>query len=297
MSTPSCTTVAVVLPKPEWAQKVMEQLDGHVEEHISLLGKIDSIKVRKSLNKDEDNFIQAVVNHCLSKIDRKLQSHLTEQTESTKTILAQLREMVSLGMSLSESEKEAINGDLVIESAIYEFPFYVFESDLAGLEELKKLSKISSAGAKSISDIATKKKGEYIIRIAARVTEEFNHALDTYLSQSKLVMKKTNGPTEYLGQLAKFREKKGFFKSSKASEGDYWFYNDGRSKEAYNEDIAAQQYTYNKNDSSGLRQATIKFSVVIHVQPFKHPNIESLISAIPCPTVATGSNAKGKGKL
>jgi len=46
MSTPPCTTVAVVLPKPEWAQKAMEQLDGHVEEHISLLGKIDSIKVR-----------------------------------------------------------------------------------------------------------------------------------------------------------------------------------------------------------------------------------------------------------
>lgn len=281
--------VAVILPKPTWSVELVESFE---ESCRKLTGDIDVIKVRKSLNKDEDAFIQAFVNHCLGKIDKFIQGFLVVESKRIEDLMKDLRDVMTLQLRIYKKEKAALEKNLVLGATGITFDFYVYESDLRDLKEmnmLKNLGKSSSA----IKDISVREIHGYIMRIAQRAQMELESGLKEYIAQCKIPMSLKMKKLEPLGELREYRRT--FFLSSipDASEGDWE--KKGRTKEAYNEDLSKsysfKQLRYNSKGDlcswgevptsrSELRQSTAKISVDLNIASTLLPFVKNVLDNI-----------------
>lgn len=289
--------VAVRMPLPNWTVNVVNELRDAYSHHVKLLADIDTIKIRKTLNKNEDDFVQAVITHYLATIDERMKTRLEQQTEIINKLLKNLRHIVSLDMVLSKSEKEKMSKEFNIEKYRWSKGFYVFESDLKSLDEWRMLTSIGNAGsskASSFYEIAKSRQDDYVVRISKRIYEEFKTALDAYVDGSQVNLETKVEPVEFLGALKHFRRKQiGFLGfEPQGSEGDYW--RNGVQSQAYNED-SVRDYAF-KSRFSGrlpleLRQRTAKISVEINMLPFHFQEATDLLKQI-----RTTTTIKGKAK-
>ena len=285
--------IAIRMPAPDWTTGLVDTLKNKYSQHVRLLTDIDTIKVRKSLNKNEDDFVQSVVTYYLSAVDAQLKSYLDARTDQIQKLLKNLRHIVSLDMALSKDEKAKMAKDFNIEEFQWEKSFYVYESCLKSLNEWRMLSSIGAATSTSFVDIAETRKDDYIVRITDRVYDEFKVALATYIQNSQVMLKTEVEPPEYLGSLRKLRRKSFGIISylPDGSEGDFW--KRGVQNQAYNED-SVNDYTYKEKENGQktiVRQRTVKFSVNLQLRPFAFDEAVKLIDQ-----VKTISNGKGKGK-
>jgi len=58
--------VAIRKPLPDWMTGAIDELKKSYLRQVRLFADVDTIKVRKTLNENEDNFVQAVVTYYLS---------------------------------------------------------------------------------------------------------------------------------------------------------------------------------------------------------------------------------------
>lgn len=288
---PQNSVVAIVLPKPTWSVDLLESFESACK---NLTGDVDVIKIRKSLNKDEDAFIQAFVNHCLSKVDADIKDDLECESKRIKVLMKDLQDMNALQLRIYKKEKVALEQNLVLGDSVFTFDFYVYESDLEGLKEMTMLKNLINSSS-SIKDISTREIQEYVMRIAKRAQLELETGLKEYLSQCKIPIALTMKKLEPLGGLREYRRKYPFVPIPDASEGDWERWNNSRTKEAYNEDVAkAYSYKQMKWNGSGsllafgetpvrksnLRQSTVKLSVELDVEQTLLPVVKEVLDSV-----------------
>lgn len=288
---PDTGVLTVVLPTPKWSRELVESFEDACRK---LTGNID---VRKSLNKDEDAFIQAYINHCLSKVDKYIKQFLVEESKRIEALMKELRDLISLQLRVYKKEKAAFEEKLILGSGNVTFDFYVYESDLGNLKEMLMLRNLAKSSS-SIKDISTREIQEFIIRISKRAQLELETGMKDYLSQCKVPITLKMKKLEPLGELREYR--RNFFLAPRASEGDWEM--KGRTKEAYNEDVA-KSYSFKqlRYDDGGeqwynlharwlpscceipasvLRQSTVKMSVELHMGQTLLPFVKETLDSV-----------------
>lgn len=272
--------VAIRMPIPDWTQAAVNDVKAKLKSQVGVLADIDTIKIRKSLNKNEDDFVQAVINHCLSVVDRKLQTYINDHQKNIISLLNNIKDMVSLEVVLSKFQKEKILEELNLCGKIFEIAFHIHESDLENLDEWKKFTSMSKTCSSTVTEVVDDQKDRYILRIAKRIHMELQTALDTYSSQSQVTLHPVLLPMECLGSLRGYRKHVLGVFIPNGSEGDYQRI--GSRKEAYNEDTPNDYHFKLKKNYTILRQRTVKFQLNLHMDTFVLPESAELMKHVKC---------------
>ena len=277
--------VAIICPIPDWTKKIEDDLEAKYDKQALLLEKDDVVKIRKTFNKNEDEFAESFVNYFLSKIDKKLKEYVNDETLRIEKILGNIRDILRLEIAMTFKEKEKINEELQISFKNMSQTGHVFESDLTKLEEWRILQKLSG-----FKDLYEREQDNYIMKLGDRLQEDLKMKLKEYSDSATLNIHFSGITMEPLGQLRYYRDSK-----SDQTEGDYISVYESR-KEAYDEDNPTTAYSFTKGTSRNrnshrLRQRTLKFSVKFNISTIALKNALNLSSQI---RVSNGKSTREK---
>jgi len=292
----SSSTVAIRMPTPDWTQNAVNEVKAQLKTQGNILGNIDTIRIRKSLNRNEDDFVQAVINHCLSTVDRKLHNYIETHQKKISTLLTSIKDIVSLEVNLSKLQKDKMMAELCLAEKPFELDFYIYETDLQALDEWKKFGAMLKSKSDIISDVVTEQSDLYMLRISKRVHSELESALQTYAVKSQVKLSfKVHSP-EYLGAMREYRPKAlGMFLPN-GTEGDYMV--SGGRKEAYNEDVTnVYRFKKDKKVHTSLRQRTTKLKVHFQMEAFELPEAKEVMQHVKCSEKDVVKNAKPVVKM
>ena len=231
--------IAVRFPDQEWMQTLIKKDEDKKQETEEWLARLDTVRIRKSLNKDEDNFVLAAVNVFMKKIDEKLKNHVEVEMTRIHSIENAVKEIISLELSMTKQKKRSLEEKVTLEGPAIDYAFYIYASDLKDLEEWKRLD---SSVPGDMLTLFNQYRDDYILRIANRVAQELQTAIRVYAPLSQLQLKWKHNELEPLGELRYYRRKgkNVFGQLQKGTEGDYR--KDSR-HEAYNED-SSHEYCF-----------------------------------------------------
>jgi len=270
--------IALRMPEPNWRQDAAKELESKCKSVASDYKQVDSIKTRKDYNKEESDFIKAFVMNIMTKMDTLHRVHVEAETKRINTLMTSVKDMLSmeLQMTMSLEDKKKLIEDANIPQQLEKISFYMFESDLSGLNEAKTLQNMIQNGTSAMASLSNDKLDDYMMRLSNRIVQESPMTFEEYTKQLDYPLTIKIENVEYLGHLRKFRKR--FFGYSRASEGDYKR-NSSRSKEAYDEDIVRYDYTFDSSEGK-LRQRTVKFTVLLKNEPIKVPYAQEILKTI-----------------
>jgi hypothetical protein len=263
-------TVSIRAPLPDWQHSITDDLSKNIEKHKVNFENVDSIGTRKLCNKDEEQFVQSFINHVLQKADKNLQDYMKDEMYRVNKLMTDIEHMISLEMALSRKDKVELKSGVKILARTFKVPFYLYESDLSQLKEMKDLNEMERSTFPKTKTIAKEQIGKYMIRIAKRLVLELTTALKRYLDA--LTTTKASFeflPFEPLGKLCHLR------RFPWGSEGDR--ISDSTKVEAYNED-SPSQYCNEKNKP--FRQRTVKLVFLLNTEEIVLPEAVVLLESL-----------------
>lgn len=270
------TTIAIRMPQPDWEGQALNSLHSKCKTALEKMKKVDSIKARKEFNKEEGDFINSFLVNCLTKLDEKHKSFVNYETERVENLMSDVKNLLDMEAPMSKDAKKQLVEEAHIPAKCDKMAFYLFQSDLKDLTEVRNMEKMCKNGTVATNKLASKMLDDYMLRIGNRIKEESQSFFSEYLEGMKGKVTFTITQAEPLGELAKYRRK--FLGVVIAgSEGEYR--KELRGREAYNEDNYSYDYTTDPSKGT-LRQRTIKMHVEIKSQPYKLSFAEEILKTI-----------------
>jgi hypothetical protein len=286
--------VAICMPKPDW------QTFTDIDDQFNAVFNIDQIKIRKQMNKNEDDFVIGLVANIVKHIDQDFQVHFKAEKDRVSKLINEIIQVIKLDYRVPASFYQNMQKNLAIKIPDIKTCSYLYLSDLNYLDQYKSLKTLTSSSSSDIVSFTEKKVHDLIIRIGHRLESETRLAMIDYFNGANQKFD-FDFQQEYLGKLFIYRpasnQKKSLYENitfsgtkinirCNASEGDYHTNTSINRREAYDIDspkdyrftpprnIIGKKYLlfqetesdkdFFKRIEAYLRQETIKFNVTFN---------------------------------
>jgi len=282
-TTTTTTIVAVRMPLPDWTSSIINSVRDDCRNITKNVVDIDVIKIRKTLNQNEDAFIKSTIQNYLNIIDKGLRDYFTESVKDIITAIKNLHTITCLGTDICNTD--SFSNELSIKEHTLRFPFYLYEGDLKLMDEWKMIESVSEVSSSKMAQIKENHKDDFILHIAEVINQELRYTLTKYIEESNIQLEFDLAAPEPLGKLRNRRRNVLFIFKLSGTEGDYIR---NHRDESYQEE-SRKMYTSSSSkfdENSGrtyynkIRPRTVKFTVSLKINPFEFPEIKEALDEL-----------------